>query len=102
MPRRIHFALVIFCAGAALLAGCATAPPARKKSAEASAPVASPAEQSVDQTDYSPAAVERRTEAHARYAAAVIHDWDEEPELAAAEYLKAALADPENEPLVLE
>ena len=46
--------------------------------------------------------MERRTEAHARYATAVLHDWDEEPELAAVEYLKAALADPGNEPLVLE
>lgn len=52
--------------------------------------------------DDSPEAMERRTEAHARYATAVSYDWNEEPEEAAAEYYKAALADPTNESLVLE
>ncbi len=56
----------------------------------------------IEVEDGSPEAVERRTEAHARYAAAILHDWDEEPEEAAAEFYKAAIADPGNESLVLE
>jgi len=73
-----------------------------KKSAKPAAPTAAEREASADKIDYSPAAVERRTEAHARYASAVLHEWEDEPELAAADYLKAGLADPENESLVLE
>ena len=57
---------------------------------------------SVRYDDDSPEAMERRTEAHARYATAVSYDWNEEPEEAAIEYYKAALADPTNEALVLE
>ena len=98
MPRRIYPGLALACAGGLLLAGCGTPSPHRTKSAKAvpSAPT------SEEKIDYSPAAAERRAEAHARYTAGVLHDWDEEPELAAAEYLKAAQADPRNEPLVLD
>ena len=97
MPRTICLNLVF---AALLLAGCQTAPP-RRKTDESAAPASKGA--SVRKAeDFSAAAVERRTEAHARYATAVLYDWDEEPERAAEEYLKAALADPGNEPLVLE
>src|SRR5437899_10725252 len=52
--------------------------------------------------DFSRAAMDRRAEAQARYANAVLHDWNEEAELAAEEYFKAAMADPANQELVLE
>jgi len=92
----------MLCAGGVLLSGCGTAPVSRKNSARSSNSAFVQPEEEPDTIDRSPAATERRAEAHARYAAAILHDWDEEPELAAAEYLKAALADPENESLVLE
>ncbi len=102
MPRRIYLGLALFCAIGLLLAGCGTAVPPGGKSAKPVAPTAARRPARGDKTDYSPSAVERRTEAHAHYAAGVLHDLDEEPESAAAEYLKAALADSGNESLVLE
>src|SRR5437899_9436238 len=104
MPRRIDPGAALLCAAVLALAGCGTASSPRKTSATASASTGEGAqnERKAEKTDYSASAVERRTEAHARYAAAILHDWDDEPELAAAEYLKAALADAGNEPLVLE
>lgn len=50
----------------------------------------------------SPEAMERRTEAHARYAAGVVLDLNEKPEAAVEEYYKAAAADVGDEGLVLE
>ena len=52
--------------------------------------------------DYSAAAVKARTESQALYAAAVLHEQEEEFELAIDAYLRAAAADPANEVLVLE
>ena len=104
MPR--HFdnlgIVLLLCAGGLLLAGCGTAPSQPKPSAHGALSAPQKPEANAEQADYSAAAVERRTSAHAHYAAAVLHDWDEEPELAAAEYLKAALADPGNETLAIE
>ncbi len=102
MPRHVYLGLTLLCAGALWLAGCGTVPPPGANSARTPIRGGAKPRPRLDRTDYSSAAVERRTEAHARYAAAVLHDWDEEPELAAEEYLKAALADPGNEPLVME
>jgi len=48
------------------------------------------------------AALEKRAEAHAHYAAGFIHEVQEQPEAALKEYYAAALSDPENETLVLE
>src|SRR5438445_3321426 len=45
---------------------------------------------------------EKITEAHAHYAAGIIHELDEEPQAALQEYSKAALNDPDNESLVLD
>ena len=101
MRQRIYLGLALCCAGGLLLLGCGTPSPQRRKAAR-TIPPATAIASGQEKIDYSPAAVERRTEAHARYAAGVLHDWDEEPELAAAEYLKAAQADPGNELLVLE
>ena len=87
---------VALVAGGLLWAGC-HADLARKS--EAGTPSA--AAQS-EREEQSPEAVERRSEAHARYATAVSFDWNEEPDNAAAEYHKAGLADPGDEALVLE
>src|ERR1043166_2184097 len=79
----------------AVLAGCSTSPrPARTE-----------AQNQADadrQEDASAEASERRAEAHARYANAVLYDINEEPEKAAEEFYKAALTDPEDEDLALE
>jgi tetratricopeptide (TPR) repeat protein len=45
---------------------------------------------------------EELTEAHAHYATGIIHELQDQPELALEEYYEAALKDPENETLVLE
>ncbi len=47
-------------------------------------------------------ALRQRAKAHAHYAAGVIHDLNEQPELALAEFTQAAQADPGNENLTLE
>lgn len=44
----------------------------------------------------------QRAKAHAHYAAGVLHDLNEAPELALAEFTQAAQADPDNEHLTLE
>ncbi|MBI5385657.1 MAG: tetratricopeptide repeat protein [Verrucomicrobia bacterium] len=49
-----------------------------------------------------PRAFERRAEADARFLAGVSHELNNEPEQAVEEFFKAALADPGNEPLVLD
>ncbi len=46
--------------------------------------------------------VERRAEAHARYAAGLIHDLRDEPAEAESEFVRALEKDPDNEPLVIE
>jgi tetratricopeptide (TPR) repeat protein len=83
-----------------LLAGC-KAPAAPRGSsglASASEQVEAPSEGD----DFSKKAVERRAEAHAHYARAAIHDYNEEWQQAAQEYLAAARADPSQEAIVLE
>ena len=45
---------------------------------------------------------ERAADAHAHYAAGVVHELDEEPEAALQEYYQAALRDPDNEALILQ
>jgi len=97
MPSRIQPAVLAL--GLALLAGCAVS--SGEKSARPG-DIAS-GKSSAESADYSSAAaVKARTESHAHYAAAVLHEQNEELELALQEYYKAALADPSNEPLVLE
>ncbi len=95
--------LVIACVGslAMLLMGCGTVSVAGRGST-AKAPPGERAGQDGPSEDFSRAAMDRRAEAQARYANAVLHDWNEETEPAAAEYFKAAMADPANQELVLE
>src|SRR5437867_5413839 len=76
------------------LAGCATP---RQKGADAPASAQQP-----KGSEDSPEAAERRTEAHARYANAILYDINEEPDKAAEEFYQAALTDPADEDLVLE
>ena len=89
---RFQFGLSLLLAG--LLAGCSTT----------HKPPASQAQDSDENRDeqYSAEASEKRAEAHARYANAVLFDINEEPEKAADEFYKAALTDPDDEDLVLE
>ncbi len=102
MPSRSHLFPVfpaLVAAGLLLLAGCAGNSGGRRTVAAARDELASPAG---PKDDYSPAGVEARTEAHARYAAAILHDLNEEPGEAAEEMTKAALADLTNEEIVVE
>lgn len=96
MEKSLQFVGII-AAAMLWLAGCAS--PARKSSDSAG-----------QRSDKSRTAgevlsseeTERRAEAHAHYAAGVVHDWNEEWDQAAGEYYAAALADPDNELLVLD
>ena len=79
-----------------MLAGCASPrttagkTPAKAEATEPASEVLAPEE------------VDRRAEAHAHYATAIIHELNEEPEKAADELFQAALKDPANEALVLD
>jgi len=99
MPARIPAASTVLSLALALLAGCATAPagkdPATKTRIARGTSTAEAA-------DYSSAAVEARTDAHARYAAAIILELNDEAEKAADEFFAAAMANPADEALVLE
>ena len=94
MPLCLH--LIALVVAAALWAGCASS-----KSPSRSG-VASLKVEKAEDPERSPDAIERRTEAHARYATGVILDLNEDAEGAVEEYYKAALADVRDEGLVLE
>jgi tetratricopeptide (TPR) repeat protein len=100
MPQRCEFWVRVLAIGQVMLAGCGTTSHSLKTSA---APdnnnkrftrkvIPSPARESAG----------KQAEAHAHYAAGVIHDINEESDLALEEFYKAAMADPGNEQLVLE
>jgi tetratricopeptide (TPR) repeat protein len=93
MPLCLHIAG--FLTALVILAGCASAPTPRSGAKPASA-------NNNDGEDRSPEAMERRTEAHARYATGVVLDLNDNPEAAVEEYFKAALADVGDEQLVFE
>src|SRR5689334_2422225 len=80
--------------GLLLAAGCRTVP--ARLSAKA-APAAEP----VHRLPADPP-LDRVAEAHAHYAAGVLHEMNQEPEEALKEFYQAALRDPDNESLVLE
>lgn len=94
MPCRLSIRLAGLLLAALVAGGCAVVKP-RQTAGEDSRPGATTA-------DYSPDAIQARTESQAHYAAAVLHEQSENFELAADEYLRAAAADPANEVLVLE
>lgn len=100
MPHRCEFWIAVLAIGQLLLAGCGTAshspnaavsPHGNDKRSTRKVAVASP-----------DPSTRKQAEAHAHYAAGVIHDTNDESDLALEEFYKAAMADPGNEPLVLE
>lgn len=97
MPSRIHLALLALALAA--IAGCSTASSGKSSGQSRGSGVG---ESSAEAADYSAAGIKARTESHSHYAAAILHEQDDEPELAADEYYRAALADLSNEALVLE
>jgi tetratricopeptide (TPR) repeat protein len=97
MPFKFQFGISVLALGGLLLAGCAA--PRTSSPAQVGRGVpAEPAPQNI----LPPEEVERRAEAHAHYATAIIHELNEEPEKAADELFQAALKDPANENLVLD
>src|SRR5688572_14337429 len=96
MPLCLH--IVGFLAALIIMAGCSTTPAPRSGSGKQISSKSSPE----GDEDGSPEALERRTEAHARYATGVVLDLNDNPEAAVEEYFKAALADVRDEQLVLE
>ena len=96
MRSKFQFGFPALCLGGLLLAGCATRPASPPSSSSFSS--SNPPPPAV----LSPEEVERRADAHAHYATAIIHELNEEPEKAADELFQAALKDPANEGLVLD
>jgi tetratricopeptide (TPR) repeat protein len=99
MPSRIHTGWAAVAFAVALLAGCSSSSTNGKAS---SGRGDDPAKAVAETADYSASAVRARTESHAHYAAAILHEQNDEPELAAEEFYKAAMADPSNESMVME
>lgn len=97
MPSRILIRLAGLVSAVFLIAGCSSIP-GNDSSGKARAGGKSPA----DSLDYSASAVKARTESHAHYAMAILHEQNDEFDLAANEYFRAAMADSANEQLVLE
>ncbi len=83
--------MILLAAGLAWLAGCATG--ARRTDAAAKAA----------EGNFKPnPALDSRVEAYSRFATGISYDMNEEPAQALEEFYKSALANPANEPLVLE
>ena len=100
MPSRILIGLAGLVSAIFMVAGCSSVPGSRSSTPSSSSTPAK--NSSANSVDYSPSAVKARTESHAHYAMAILHEQNEEFERAADEYFRAAMADPGNEQLVLE
>ena len=96
MRRLYWFGGTVLAVGIMLLAGCKTAP-SRQQALQEENPAAALKRERVDER-----AAERRAEAHAHYAAGVIHEMNNEQQAASDEYYQAAMLDPDNETLVLD
>lgn len=96
MSMRICLWLATLVLGAGLT-GCAT-----RSTPRAPGSTAPPPRSSADTQDYSDSAVDARTEAHARYTAAILDELNDSPAEAAENYYRAAVASPADEVLVLE
>jgi len=99
MPARIQIVPAVLSLALVVFAGCATPPSGKKSAAKQTTATGISA---AEVADYSEAAVADRTDAHAHYAAAILYELNDEPANAADEFLKAALANPSDEALVLE
>lgn len=89
MRPRVHFWASCLTLGVVFAVGCRSV----RQDPSAGSPRAA---------EDNPAAMERRIEAHARYATAIIHDLNEQTEQAVENYHQAALHDLDNERLVLD
>jgi tetratricopeptide (TPR) repeat protein len=96
MPLCLH--IIGMLAALMIMAGCSSTPVSRSGAGKQTSAKSNPE----GEEDRSPEALERRTEAHARYATGVVLDLNDNPEAAVEEYFKAALADVRDEQLVLE
>jgi tetratricopeptide (TPR) repeat protein len=100
MSHRCEFWIAVLAIGQMLLTGCGT--PSLSPNASV-APHGHDKRSTRKVAALSPdPSTRRQAEAHAHYAAGVIHDMNDESDLALDEFYKAAMADPGNEPLVLE
>jgi tetratricopeptide (TPR) repeat protein len=99
MLCRCHLCAAVLAVGGLLLSGCGTARLTTKSSTPtlASGKSGRAADGALDKL-----AAEKLAKAHAHYAAGVVHELNEEADLALEEFSKAALNDPENELLVLD
>ncbi len=79
-----------------LVAGCSSAPGRKRTPQGENAAAALKREKENERS------VQRRTEAHAHYAAGVIREMNNDPKGALEEYCQAALLDPDDESLILE
>jgi tetratricopeptide (TPR) repeat protein len=91
--RRCCLCVAVAVLGGLLLTGCRTVP-GGKSAEKASARSKAGRAGDID--------LEARAEAHAHYAAGVIHELNNETDAALKEFYQAALKDPENESLILE
>jgi tetratricopeptide (TPR) repeat protein len=94
MRRCYWFALLVWSGG--LLTGCRIAPldgPVR----DGETPASASRDDSAQEQE-----IQARADAHAHYATGIIHDLNNESDLALAEFERAALGDPDDEQLVLE
>ena len=96
MLRRYWIKGGVLATSTLLMAGCGSTP-GRKP-----APPKEPAAVSLKRERADDRSAERLAEAHAHYAAGVVHEVDDEPRAATDEYYRAAMLDPDDESLVLE
>jgi tetratricopeptide (TPR) repeat protein len=96
MLRRYWIWGTILATSGLLVAGCGSAPGRKAAPLQAHSAVSIKRERAEDQS------AARRAEAHAHYAAAVIHEMENEARAATDEYCQAAMLDPDDEALILE
>ena len=96
MLRRYWIKGAILATSSLLVAGCGSAPGRKSAPQKEQSVVSLKPERADDQS------TERLTEAHAHYAAGVIHEMDDEPRAATDEYCQAAMLDPDDASLILE
>jgi tetratricopeptide (TPR) repeat protein len=99
MVARGYLYVAVLAAGGLLLAGCGTVGPKTKSSGPAIGDSKAPPAAAVSSNAVAP---EELAGAHAHYAAGVIHELNGEVASALEEFSKAALADPDDDSLVLD